>query len=346
MASPNDERPLILGVPPRGLARTQAEDLANALGRRRARHPIHLEIVGQDAAATETLHDDHIAENRSEIRRLHRLLREEAIDVVIHRGFDLRGDVPDDLRIAAVLTRGKPYEVLVSPHGATLDLMDEDERLGVVHLRTRAQILDYRPELETEIIPGDAGDWLSAMIDGRVDALVAPGAAIEQLGLQAQVSEIFPVEMVVPGPGSGVLVCLVRRDDEESAQRLRGLHDPTTAAEYTAECSTLEALGGPWERPFGVLARQEDDRLTIHAVAAAPDGSEILRETWVGSADDPCRAGAEAAALLLERGADHVIEGPAFSDDDPEADDWCDTIAGLIAPADAEWEAEDDSEID
>jgi len=344
----HDERPLVLGVPARGLARTQAESLATALGRERARHPIHLEIVGADEAPSAPLHDDHIAENRSELRRLHRLLRDGAVDTVIHRGFDVRGEVPDGLRIAAVLARGKPYEVLISPHGATLDLMDDDECLGVVHLRTRAQILDYRPELETEIIPGDAGDWLNAMIDGRVDALVAPGAAIEQLGLQTQVSEIFPVEMVVPGPGAGVLVCMAREDDELTARRLRKLHDPRTACEYTAECALIEALGGPWERPLGVLARSDGDHLTLHTMAASPDGSEILRETMASPADDPCRTGSEAAALLIQQGALDILSGYGTDDgiDGDSGDEWCDAISGMLpgAPDEAEWDAEFDEE--
>ena len=225
---------------------------------------------------------------------------------------------------------------------ATLDLLEDDECLGVVHLRTRAQVLDYRPELETDLIQGDAGDWLTAMIDGRVQALIAPGAAIEQLGLQAQVSEIFPEEMIVPGPGSGVLLCLGRADDALTAERLRRLHDRRAALEYTAECSLMEALDGPWERPIGALACCEDDRLTVCAVVAAPDGSTILRERHVTAPDDPCRAGEEIAALLLSRDADSILEGPAFGDDDPDdAPDW-ESIAGLIPPVDADYETDDD----
>jgi hydroxymethylbilane synthase len=337
-----DDRPLILGVAPRGLARTQAESLARSLAERKSRFPIHLEIIGDDEAADATLHDDHIAENRSEIRRLHRRLREGSIDTVIHRGFDLRGDVPDDLRILAVLERGKPYEVLVSPHGETLDLLEDDACVGVVHLRARAQVMEYRPELATELIRGDAGDWLTSLIDGQVDALVAPGAAIEQLGLHEQVSEIFPPEMLVPAAGAGVLLCLGRGDDEVTAARLQSMHDETTATEYAAECSLLEALGGPWEMPIGALARLSSDRLVVHAVVASPDGERVLREEHVSAPDDPCASGMEAAALLMARGAEDVLGG-TFED---ESDNEPCTIAGSLPTYDAEWEIEDDDDLD
>ena len=50
------------------------------------------------------------------------------------------------------------------------------------------------------------------MIDGEIDALIAPGAPIEQLGLQERVCEIFPPELLVPAPLS-----------ESESQRVRSL---------------------------------------------------------------------------------------------------------------------------
>ena len=330
----DSDRILTLGVPPRGLARAQAESLARLLVEHGHGSSIHLEIIEHGDETDTALHDDHIAENRTEIRRLHRHLIEGAIDVVIHRGFDLRGCVPEDLRILAVLPRAKPFEVMVSPRGDSLDTLENGDRLGVVHLRSRAQILEYRPELDVEIVRGDAGDWLTAMIDGDVDALIAPGAAIEQMGLQAQVTEIFPAEMIVPAPGSGILVCLGRRDDIATAEMLRVVHDAAASSEYAAECALVETLGGAWEMPIGVLARRSRDSIVLHAVVAAPDGSRLVRCEHVAPAKDPCRAGIETAALLVDDGADDLIFEPE--------DDLPDPIAGHLPCADAEWETEFD----
>jgi hydroxymethylbilane synthase len=300
---------MIIGVHGRGLARRQAESLGELLAEEGADYEIRLETFDELGGSSSPLHDDHVAEHRGEIEQLHAKLRSGDIDVVIHRGFDLRGDVPEDLRIGAVLPRQNPYDVLIASEEVWLDELEESHRVGVVQLRARAQLLDYRPELEWGLVAGDASDWLMAMVEGEFDALVAPGAVIEQLELQDRVCEIFPPELLVPAPGSGVLVCLVREDDTENRLRLRALHDEDTLTEYAAEVSLVEELGGVWEQPIGVLARIDDELLHMAAMVASPDGSRILRDQFVASVDDAVLAGEQFADLLLQDGAEDVLEG-------------------------------------
>jgi hydroxymethylbilane synthase len=300
-------RPLTIGVHESGLARAQAEFVAQRLAELKPRFSVHLEILQDEAPTSASLHDDHIAENRSKIQRLHALLREEAFDVVIHRGFDMRGNIPEDLELAAVLQRSNPFDALLSPRDVSLDELEPGSRVGVVHLRMQAQLMSYRPDLQWELITGDVGSWLTAMIDGRVDALVAPGAALEQLVLQERVCELFPPDLLVPGPGSGVLLCLVRASDERSLNRLRALHHPPTAREYAAECAFMEALGGPWEFPIGVLAQCLGDRIAMTALVASADGSAVVREEHLSRDRDPTVAGSQLAALLLQAGAEPLL---------------------------------------
>lgn len=323
---------MIIGVHRSGLARAQGESLAEALSAAGADYEVTVKVIEDLGGTRATLHDDHVAENRGEIGRLHSLLRSGEIDVVVHRGFDLRGDVPDDLRIAAVLERQNPYDVLLAGQELWLDELDETHRVGVVQLRARAQLLDYRPELEWGLVSGDATDWLAAMVAGELDALIAPGAAIEQLGLQDRVCEIFPPELVVPAPGSGVLVCLVRADDEVDRQRLHPLHDPDTLLEYVAEVAVVESLGGVWEQPIGALARREGDMLHLAAMVASPDAGRILRDQYVATADDAVLAGEEFAALLLHAGAAEILEG------EPDEEEPADPATSLPRPIGDEFE--------
>lgn len=335
MTSDPASRPLSIGVQAAGLARAQAEFLARRLGASEIEYAVHLSILAPAEGASVALHDDHIAENRNAMRRLHRLLLDGDIDVVVHRGFDLRGEVPPGLRIGAVLERSTPFDALLGPRDLGLDELPEDARVGVVQLRTRAQLLDYRAALGYELIAGDAGAWLTALIDGRIDALVAPAAAIEHLALQERVSEIFPPELLVPAPGSGVLLCLCREHDDLTTARLRPLHDRTTALEYTAECAFMESMGASWEGAIGVLAHLDRDTITLSAVVASPDGGRILRQQHCAQTSDPCQAGAELAALLLDRGADRLVEG---GDDEAPTRDLAGHLPG--GAIDIEWEDE------
>jgi hydroxymethylbilane synthase len=329
-----DEPALTIGVQLSGLARAQAEVVARRLVERGLSHSVHLEVLTETNPSTAAAHDDHIAENRAKLAHLHRMLLEAEVDVVVNRGFDLRGEIPEGLRLAAVVPRYNPYDALICPEEICFDELAEGERVGVVQLRSRGQLRNYRPDLEYELIRGDVSDWLTSLIDGRVHALVAPAAALEHLRLQERVCEIFPPELVVPAPGSGVLLCLCREEDRLTRSRLRCLHDVDTAREYTAECSVMEALGGAWEQPLGILAQTVGDELALSGVATSADGQHLCREDHLTDGSDPCRAGAELAALLLEAGALEILgredsprlTGVSTQDDDAEWDEEVDDI--------------------
>lgn len=330
------ERPLVIAAPDGGLARAQAEAAARLLRELQPGYAIELDIR-QPTANHSGLHDDHIAENRDGIRRLHGLLRAGEVDAVVHRGFDLRGRVGSGLRVACVLPRQSPYDALMGPHDLGLDELEEGARVGVVQLRSRAQLLAHRPDLQFELIAGDVGQWLTSLIDGEVEALVAPVAALEQLGLQERVCEIFPPEMVLPAPGSGVLCMVCRDDDELTRGRLAAIHDPPTAAEYQAEVAFLEALGGAWEHPISALAQCIGDDMALLGLVCSPGGEEQLVDQVQGPADDPVPLGAALAQQLLQQGAARLMHGEASGPATPAGG-----ISGLLQalgqPEDPEYE--------
>lgn len=320
-------RALTIGAHQGGLGRAQAEETAKRLRDEDPSIAIHLELITLPNSET-GLHDDHVAENRTAVAHLHERLRAGDLDLVVHRGFDLRSTPLDGLIQAAIPPRGSPYDSLVSPKDLTLDELGAQQRLGVVQLRAKAQLVQYRPDLQYELIRGDVGRWLTAMIDGEIDALVAPNAALEQLGLQERVNELFPPEMVVPAPGSGVLVCLCREDDRETYQRLQTIHHATTELEYAAERAFLEELGAPWEAPIGALAQRVRDEMAILGLVASPDGERVLRRGVQAELDDPRDLGCALAELLMENGATDIL-GLDQTRDEP--------FAGLLADA-TDWD--------
>jgi hydroxymethylbilane synthase len=326
------DRPLTIGAHESGLARAEAEYVAGLLPGGRSGYPIHLELFHFESEPSASLHDDHIAENRDLIRSLHERLRSKDVDVIIHQGFDLRDRLPGDLHVAAVLPRRSPYDALLSPQELTLEDLDPGAPIGVVQLRARAQLRDTWPDLNLELILGDVGSWLTALIDERIQALVAPNAAMERLGLQERVSEIFPPEVIVPAPCSGIVLCVIRQDDEVTHERLQELHHAGTEAEYAAETAFMDALGGRWESPIGSLAQCVRDQMSMLGFVASPDGSRVLRKGIQADADDPVAVGETLAELLLDEGAHELLE--------LEPDEDLGEAIGLLTAAfddDADW---------
>jgi hydroxymethylbilane synthase len=327
------DRPLTIGAHESGLARIQAERVAEQLRRHRCDYPIHLELLNLRTPSTQALHDDHVAENQNAIRRLHERLRDRDVDVVIHGGFDLRDSLPEDLCVTAVLERQSPYDALLSPRELNLEELGEDAQIGVVQLRARAQLRDQWPDLNLDLIQGDVGTWLTALMDERIDALVAPNAALEQLGLQERVSEIFPPEVLVPAPCSGILLCVTRRADAITHERLFPLHHEGTATEYQAEYALMDALGGRWESPIGALAQRVRSQMTLLGLVASADGMQLIRKGIQADAEDPRAVGETLADLLLDEGA-HLL---LHAGDGDVQDEIATEMAGLLMGA-SEWD--------
>ncbi|HEX9639942.1 MAG TPA: hypothetical protein VGB13_01365 [Candidatus Krumholzibacteria bacterium] len=324
---------ITIGANDVGLARAQAEWLATLV---RATHPqlsVNLELLNTQIGKS-PLHDDHVAENRTIIRVLHDCLRDGDVDIVIHNAFDLRSKLPDDLRLGCILPRRSPYDALLCVDGRTFDELDPGERVGVVQLRARAQLLDHRPDISYRLIHGDVGNWLTALLDAEIKALVAPNAALELLGLQERVTELFPPELIVPAPGSGLLLCLCRGDDRDMSQMLGELHDPAAAAEYHSEVAFVRALGDEWERPVGALAQQMNRGIGLMGVVASPDGSEILRRGIQTTEHSAQELGEALAELMIDEGALRIIGGE--SDASPAA-----SIVGVLT-TDADWSEQDE----
>lgn len=300
------DRTITIGAHSGGLARAQSEHVARLLREAHGKIGVHLELVTPPDSAGDA-HDDHIAENRTAIATLHELLRDEEVDLVIHRGFDLRDQIADDLVIAAVPQRDSPFEALLTTHDRALDELEDGARVGVVQLRARAQLLEHRPDLRYELIEGDMGRWLTALIDEEVDALVGPNAAFERLGLQERVTELFPPEMLVPSPCSGILLCVCRADDADTRSLLEKIHHGPSASEYEAEVAFLRGLGGAWEAPVGALAQCFRDDLLILGLVASPDGSQVLRRGIQARLESAADIGDALADLLCEEGAEDLL---------------------------------------
>ncbi len=295
-------------------------------------YPVHLELVRPSQDRPIAVHVDHIAENRRNIQLLHHILREGDCDVVIHRGFDLRDKLPPDLAIAAIPKRCSPYDALLSPSGLTLDELEPGTPVGVVQLRARVQMLQYRHDLDWTLMSGDVATWLADLLDQKIEALVMPNAAIEQLGLQERVSEIFPADLVIPAPCSGILVCITRRDDELARGRLSCIHHKETAREYAAERSMMDALDCEWDSPVAALAQCKGRRLLLLGMVADTDGYRLIREGVEGKSSESIEVG-EAVAELLSRGLRQSAEewdSEEFSESQVETDEVADELTALL----------------
>jgi hydroxymethylbilane synthase len=239
-------------------------------------------------------------------KEIEEALLDRRIDLAVHSLKDMETILPPRLAITCVLPRDDPRDALVTRDGSGLDALPRGARIGSASLRRRAQLLRRRGDLEIAPIRGNVDTRLNKLDAGEIDGLLLALCGLERLGRADAVSEIIPVETMLPAVGQGALAIETRAGDGNLRDWLMPLHDTESAACVTAERAMLAALDGSCRTPIAGLAVLDGDRLSLKGLLLAADGSAERRAEAVGSASDPVALGNEVGERL-RRGA-----GPEF----------------------------------
>lgn len=234
-------------------------------------------------------------------------LLEGAIDIAVHSLKDLPTTMPPGLVIAAIPEREDPRDALL---GHTLDKLPQGARIGTSSPRRSAQLLHMRRDLEIVPIRGNVDTRLRKLRDREYDAIVLAAAGLRRLGLENEIAELLPPEIICCAPGQGALAVETR--ESGPAKRIcEALNHEDSARSVTCERSVLAALGGGCQLPVGAFAHITGSELHATAVVASPDGEHLVRDSAIGPAAEPEQLGRLLADRLQSHGAAALLE--AFS---------------------------------
>jgi hydroxymethylbilane synthase len=231
------------------------------------------------------------------------LLRGE-VDVAVHSYKDLPVEPVRGLVTAAVPARGPVEDVLCARDGLKLADLPPRARVGTCSTRRTAQVLREREDLEIVSLRGNVPTRV-ARVGKDLDAIVLARAGLLRLGLGNAITEIYPVERMLPAPAQGALAVECRAGDEAIRECLGALNDLEAEHSVQAERAMLHALGGGCSVPVGALARVIDGRLHLSGGVFGLGTRRVARVDVVGL--DPIAVGELAAARLLEAGASDIL---------------------------------------
>lgn len=226
------------------------------------------------------------------------------VDLAVHSAKDVPGELPDGLAIVGVPERADPSDVLCGAED--LDRLPEGASVGTASLRRRAQLLALRPDLQVGRLRGNVDTRLRRLEEGDYEAIVLAGAGLERLGLGPGTR--LAAEQMTPAPGQGCLALEARAGDEQAAELAAGVTHRGSLLRLTAERALVTALDATCRTPVGAHADLLDGELTLSAFAGLPDGSDWVRDTLTGPADDPGELGRSVAERLLAAGAGKLLE--------------------------------------
>ncbi|MBK8042270.1 MAG: hydroxymethylbilane synthase [Haliscomenobacter sp.] len=195
------------------------------------------------------------------------------IDLAVHSMKDLPTRQPDGLCISAVSYREDPADVLlvreeIAIPGKLLQLPDAAVT-GTSSSRRKAQILDFRPDLQIRDLRGNVPTRLEKLRQGDYDAILLARAGLNRLNASLSGLTVIPLNPreFVPAPAQGVLAWQTNAADAPVRRLLQRLHHPEVSAATNVERKVLQLLGGGCHLPLGVFC-ERDSMGHYHAWAA------------------------------------------------------------------------------
>ncbi len=246
------------------------------------------------------------------VKEIERALLKRKIDCAVHSLKDVPSDLPEGLTLGAVLERSEAADAFISRTGQPIESMPPKSIIGTSSLRRQALLKAVYPQLVFEDLRGNLDSRLEKLRNpkSKLAGIVVAAAGVERLLAQAAPQlQLISKEILVPAAGQGALAIEIRAKDDDMRKLLEPIHHPLTDAATRVERAVLRRLEGGCQVPLGIYAEASDDGLVrVLAAIAAVDGSNLIRASATGSADDADNLAAGLETMLRNRGADGVLE--------------------------------------
>jgi hydroxymethylbilane synthase len=243
-------------------------------------------------------------------KELEMALLDERIDLAVHSFKDVPTAIPDGLTIGAVLEREDVRDVFIGHPKNPNQLFMTLPRHAVIatgSLRRKCQVLNTRQDIQIVDIRGNLNTRIKKLDESNWDGMILAKAGVTRLGWAQRITEILPIEIMLPAVGQGALAIEIRSGDKRIEELLRTLHHIPTALIVTAERSLLRHLEGGCQIPIGAYGQVQGNELRLEAVIGSLDGKRMVKGSRNGSHADAEQIGIALAEELLNRGGKEIL---------------------------------------
>lgn len=223
-------------------------------------------------------------------KEIEEALLDHRIDLAVHSLKDMPSELPAGLILSAIPEREDPRDALL---GAPLR---EGARVGTSSLRRSVQLKAMHRNVSIETLRGNLDTRIRKLDEGQYDTIILAAAGLRRLGWAERISEMIPVDVMIPAVGQGALAIETRDDAGEAHGIAHTLDHETSRIAVTAERAFLAVFGGGCQVPIGAHAALHGAEVHLRAFVSEPDGSNVKRGELRGV--DPVAVGRQLAQQL------------------------------------------------
>jgi hydroxymethylbilane synthase len=231
-----------------------------------------------------------------------------AIDIAVHSMKDMPVLQPEGLVLDTYLPREDVRDAFVSSGHERLADLPSGAVVGTSSLRRRAQLLNYRPDLNVVEFRGNVQTRLKKLEDKVADCTFLAMAGLRRLDMAHVAKSAIETEEMLPAVAQGAIGIERRINDTNAAEMLAAIHDTQTGQRLAAERAFLAALDGSCETPIAGLAELDGSNMRFRGQVLRPDGSESIGDDVSGTIEDGVAMGKAMAAKLLAEAGEGFFE--------------------------------------
>ncbi|NQU52475.1 MAG: hydroxymethylbilane synthase [Bacteroidetes bacterium] len=229
------------------------------------------------------------------------------VDIAVHSLKDLPTNLPEGLKLGAVLKRGEFRDALVSKDGRKLSELTSKDVIATSSLRRQAGLLRYNKDFKIVDIRGNVETRLRKMEEGYCDAMIMAAAGLQRLELDKYITEIIEPEVIIPATSQGAIAIESRINDPRIDAYLKKINSTETWNAIDAERAFLRNVEGGCQVPVGCYTTFDNDTISIIGFVASVDGTEYLQDTESGLIKDGEAIGIKLAENLIAKGAKEIL---------------------------------------
>ncbi len=209
-------------------------------------------------------------------KEIEEALLDHRIDLAVHSLKDMPSELPAGLILAAIPEREDPRDALL---GASLK---DGARIGTSSLRRSVQLMSMHRGVSIETLRGNVDTRIRKLDEGQYDTIILAAAGLRRLGWADRISELIPVDVMIPAVGQGALAIETRDDNGEAHQLAHTLEHEASRIAITAERAFLAVFGGGCQVPIGAYATLHGSEIHLRAFVSEADGSNAKRAELSG----------------------------------------------------------------